>query len=128
LSDHFPLWEPCWSCWINDDVVVKHRFKGGIHAAFNNVLWSGKSIITGHLHKGTVTPFTDYNGIRYGVDGPTLAEPYGPQFVDYTEDNPRNHRSGFVVLEFYKGKLLQPQMALVTPEGQIEFERRVYEV
>lgn len=28
LKDHFPYWEPCWSAWINDNVVVKHRFKG----------------------------------------------------------------------------------------------------
>jgi len=128
LKDHLPHWEPCWSCWINDDVVVKHRFKGGLHAAFNNALWSGKSIITGHLDKGTVTPISDYNGTRWGVDGPTLADPFGPQFVDYTEDNPRNHRSGFAVIDFHKGRMLQPQMALVTDDGRIEFERKVIDV
>jgi hypothetical protein len=128
LRDHFPLWEPCWSAWVNDDVVIKHRFKGGIHAAFNNALWSGKSIITGHLHKGVVTPFSDYNGTRYACDLPTMADPYGPQFVDYTEDSARNHRSGFAVVTFHKGKILQPQMALVTDDGVIDFERRIYEV
>jgi hypothetical protein len=128
LRDHFPLWEPCWSAWLNNDCVVKHRFKGGIHAAFNNALWSGKSMVTGHLHKGVVTPFSDYNGTRYAVDLPTMADPFGPQFVDYTEDSPRNHRSGFAVITFHKGKMLQPQMALVTDDGTIDFERKVYDV
>lgn len=27
LKDHFPHWEPAWSLWINDDVVIKHRYK-----------------------------------------------------------------------------------------------------
>ena len=38
LKDHFPYWEPCWSVKINEDVVIKHRFKGGIHAPHNNTL------------------------------------------------------------------------------------------
>src|SRR5690606_7816291 len=38
LEDHFPFWEFGWSCWINDDVVVKHRHRGGIHAAHNSTL------------------------------------------------------------------------------------------
>jgi len=29
LKDHFPLWQPCWSFWINEDTVIKHRWKGG---------------------------------------------------------------------------------------------------
>jgi hypothetical protein len=35
LKDHFPLWEPCWAVFINDDVVIKHRLRGGIHATHN---------------------------------------------------------------------------------------------
>jgi len=27
LKDHFPLWKPCWSYWINEDTVIKHRWK-----------------------------------------------------------------------------------------------------
>src|SRR6185312_3314882 len=38
LHHHFPDWEPGWMVEINDDVVVKHRFKGGIHATHNNTL------------------------------------------------------------------------------------------
>ena len=68
LSDHFPLWEKGWSAWINNDVVVKHRWKGGVHATHNNAVGSGKTMVTGHLHSQKVTPYTDYNGTRYGID------------------------------------------------------------
>jgi len=128
LRDHFPLWEPCWSVWINGSVVIKHRFKGGIHATHNNTLWSGKTIVTGHLHSLKVTPFSDYRGTRWGVDAGTLAEPGGPQFVDYLEDNPVNWRSGFVVLTFHKGRLLWPEVVHVIEEGMVEFRGKVISV
>ena len=117
LKDHFPDWEPCWSIWINNEVVVKHRFRGGIHATHNNVMWAGKTIVTGHLHSLKVTPFTDYNGVRYGVDCGTLAPIYGPQFT-YLETNPVNWRSGFVILHFWKGRLLHPQIVMVMDEDE----------
>jgi hypothetical protein len=128
LRDHFPDWEPCWSVWLNDSTVVKHRFKGGIHATHNNTMWSGKNIVTGHLHSLKVTPFTDYNGVRYGIDTGTLAEPYGPQFEDYTEQGPLNWRSGFAVLTFSNGKLLLPELATTHGPDSIEFRGRVIDV
>ncbi len=120
LKDHFPSWEPCWRVRIND-TMLKHRFKSGLHAAFNNAIWSGMSIVTGHLHKGIVYPFTDYNGTRYGVDAPTLAEPADRQFTDYTEAGPTNWRSGFVVLTYIDGVMCQPELAFVHDVGVIEF-------
>ena len=128
LKDHFPDWEPCWSVWINNDVVVKHRFRGGIHATHNNVMWAGKTMITGHLHSQQVRPFSDYNGTRWGVDLGTMADPYGPQFVDYTEDNPKNWRSAFGVLTFHKGRLLMPELCLVFDKNHIQFRGQVIEV
>jgi hypothetical protein len=121
LKDHFPAWAPCWSVWINQDVVVKHRFKSGIHATHNNTIWAGKTIVTGHLHSLKVTPFDDYAGTRWGVDTGTLADPHGPQFVDYSEDNPKNHRSGFVVLTFSGGELLDPEMCRVIKFHEVSF-------
>jgi hypothetical protein len=123
LKDHFPLWTPCWGLRINGNVVVKHRWHNGIHAVYNNTLKAGTSIITGHLHSLKVTPWSDYNGTRYGVDTGTMASPYGPQFVDYTEHNPVNWRSGFVVLRFKGGRLLWPQVVHVIDEaaGLIEW-------
>lgn len=128
LRDHFPHWQACWSAWINDNVVVKHRHKGGIHATHNSTLWAGKTTVTGHLHSLKVTPFTDYNGTRWGVDTGTLAEPYGKQFVDYCEDNPVNWRSGFVVLTFHEGRLLWPEVVSVFDEDHVEFRGKVYRV
>jgi hypothetical protein len=129
LKDHFEAcWRPAWACWINDDVVVKHRYKGGIHATHNATLWAGKTTVTGHLHSLKVTPFSDYNGTRWGVDCGTLAEPYGPQFVNYCEANPVNWRSGFAVLTFRKGQLLDPELARVVGDGEVCFRGKVIEV
>lgn len=129
LKDHFPRWQPCWSVWVND-VVIKHRFKSGVHATHNNTMWAGKSMVTGHLHSLKVNPFTDYNGTRYGVDTGTLADPYGPQFVDYTEDNPKNWRAGFVVLTFKDSELLWPEVCFVRnhEKGVCEFRGDTFRV
>lgn len=116
LQDHFPAWAPAWSCWVNGDTVIKHRFKGGDNAAYNNAVRSGLSIVTGHLHSLRISPFTDYRGTRFGVDSGTLAAAYGPQFVDYTEDNPVNWRSGGVVLTWKDGRLLWPEVFHVIDE------------
>jgi len=128
LKDHFPAWQPCWSTWITDKVIVKHRWKGGIHATHNNTLNSGVSMVTGHLHSLKVTPFDDYNGTRYGVDTGTLADPYGPQFENYLENSPTNWRSGFAVLTFYKGILLWPEIVKVLDKTHIEFRGKVIKV
>ena len=130
LKDHFPNWETAWSTWINDDVVIKHRYKGGIHATHNNTVNAGKSIVTGHLHSLKVTPFSDYNGPRWGVDTGTLAQVGGPQFIDYLEDGPTNWRAGFSVLTFHKGRLLWPEVVHVIDEeaGLVSFHGMVWHV
>jgi hypothetical protein len=130
LKDHFPRWKPCWSVWINDDVVIKHRWANGIHAVYNNAVRSGKTMVTGHLHSLKVTPWSDYTGTRFGVDCGTMADPYGPQFEGYMEDNARNWRSGFVVLTFNNSKLLWPELVHVIDEknGLVEFRGKVIKV
>lgn len=128
LKDKFPAWTPCWSVWINDAVVVKHRLRSGIHAAHLNTVNSGKTIVTGHLHSLKVTPFADYNGTRWGVDTGTLADTDGPQFVDYLEDGPTNWRSGFVVLTFHNGRLLWPEVVHAINARQVEFRGKVIDV
>lgn len=127
LKDHFPMWHPCWSTWINGDVVIKHRWHNGIHAVFNNTVKSGKSIVTGHLHSPKVLPWTDYNGTRYGVDTGTLADPSWDCFTEYTEDGPKNWRSGFAVLTFRDGKLLMPEIVQVWNERAVEFRGEIFE-
>lgn len=122
LADHFPNWKICWSVKINDDVVVKHRFRGGVHATYNNTLHAGMTIVTGHLHSQNVRAKTDYRGTRWGVDAGCLADPGGPQFL-YLEANPVDWRSGFCVLSFRDGVLLPPQLATVLNDGSVVIQR-----
>ena len=127
LKDHFPAWTPCWSVWVND-VVVKHRFRSGIHATHNNVMWAGKTIVTNHLHSAKVTPLTDYNGTRYGVDTGCLADSDGAAFVDYTEDPPKNWREGFAFLTFRKHRLMYPELVLKVDSEHVEFRGDIVRV
>jgi hypothetical protein len=128
LSDHFPNWVKCWSLFINNDIVIKHRFKGGIHATHNNALWSGKTIITGHLHSHKITPLTDYNGTRYGVDTGCLADVSAKAFVNYTEDNPKNWLAGFCVLTVMDGIMLPPELVTVWDENTVVFRGELIRV
>ena len=127
LTDHIPDWEFCWAVWPTEQCIVKHRYKGGVHATHNNTVQAGVSVVTGHLHSLKVTPFSDYNGVRYGIDTGTLAETDGPQFT-YAEINPSNHRSGFAVLNFFNGHLLLPELAQKFDEDQIMFRGDVIDV
>ena len=128
LKDNFPKWEPCWASFINDDVVVKHRIKGGIYAPRNNTLFAGRSVFTGHLHSLKVWPHSDYNGTRWGGDSGTMADPYGPQFHNYTEINPLDWRSGFLLLTFVKRKLLWPEPVWISAPGTVQFRGKEWRV
>jgi|SRR5579859_2926339 len=126
LQDHFPDWEPAWSVAINagtsEEVFVKHRFRGGIHAVHNNLLWSGVHIVTGHLHSAQVRPLTLHNERTiWGVDGGCVAEPSARAFVDYTEDSPKNWRSAFCLLTFKGGRLMMPELCLKWDSQHVQF-------
>lgn len=112
LREHFPRWIHCMSLMINANLMIKHRFRNGAHATYNNTLHSGTSIVTGHLHRLQATIFSDYNGSRWGVDCGTLAEVDGDH-MGYGEDNPANHCSGFAVLTIANGQLLHPEFCFV---------------
>ena len=128
LKDHFPRWQPCWSYWVNEDTVIKHRYKGGRTAGYANALNSGVNIITGHTHVLAVQPITNYNGTIWGVQTGTLAEPNNMQFADYTEDNPKDWRSGFAVLTFDRGQLLMPELVQVFGEDEVVFRGKIIKV
>lgn len=85
-------------------------------------------MVTGHLHSLKVTPYSDYTGIRWGVDTGTLANPYGPQFAYYTEDGPVNWRSGFVVLTIKDRELLWPETVSVLRDGVVCFRGELIDV
>lgn len=127
LHDHFPAWGRAMQVWINDDVVVKHNWKGGKHAPFNNTVEAGKSMITGHLHSGHVRSYTDLNGVRYGADCGMVADIYGPQF-DYVNGNPRNWTQSFGILKFVDGVMLEPSLVRRFDEKHVQFRGEVIRV
>jgi hypothetical protein len=134
LKDHFPVWEPCWGCFINDNpsgVVIKHFFKGGLHANVNNALWGGRTMVTGHLHNAKVYPLSDYNGTRYGVETGCLADIQGRvrgrQF-NYTQSNPLNWMSGFAFLTFKGGRLLYPELVTAFDRDHVQFRGEIIAV
>ena len=128
LKDHFgPRWIPGWAVWVNNSVVVKHRWKGGVHGVYNNVVGAGLTMVTGHDHALRASPYTDYTGTRWGVSTGCLAEPDGPQF-DYNEDNPRNHRAGFAVFTFVNGRLLPPELVHVSSAHTVDFRGEVINI
>lgn len=129
LPDHFKRWVFSTSVMVNGHTQIKHRLYNGIHASYNATVKSGISTVNGHLHSLKVTPWTDMTGTRYGVDTGSLADVWGEQF-SYTEDSTRNHRSGFAVLTFYKGKLMPPELCEVVSEdaGLVYFRGEVIKV
>ncbi|RPI71490.1 MAG: hypothetical protein EHM38_03795 [Geobacteraceae bacterium] len=115
IVDHFPAWQFCWSIWLNENTIIKHRINQGVHGAYNNVVKSGKNIVTGHTHRLQATMWADYNGLRWGIETGTLSD-FGPENdkYAYAEDNPMNWSQGFVVLHFASsGILLEPEFCRV---------------
>jgi hypothetical protein len=114
LKDHFSdRWSLAWSTMVNEATIggsclIKHRFRGGIHATWNNTLNAGVSICTNHLHQLKVTPITDVNGRRYGIDAGTLSRFKGEAKFSYTENNPLNWAEGFAVLTWDANGLMAP--------------------
>jgi len=127
LTDHFPRWKFSTSIMVNDNTMIKHRYHNGIHAVYNNTMKAGISIVTGHLHSLKVTPWSDYKGDRFGVDTGSLADVNGDQF-EYSEDNPKNHRSGFAVLTFVDGRLLPPELCQVWDDDHVVFRGELIKV
>ena len=119
LDDLFPKWEMCWSIVFNDQLMVKHRFHNGVHAARNNTLHGGVDIITGHTHRLQAAPFTDYRGTRYGVEAGTIADP-GSIAFSYAEDNPKNWQEGFLVVTI-DGRHVNYEMVHVKRQGDGAF-------
>ncbi len=123
LKDHFASWETAWTVELGGKhgAIIKHRFKGGQNAAKNNALWSGRTVITGHLHRLGMQAVSDYGVTRWGVEGGMLGEPNHQAFKGYTEDNPLDWQAGFVVLTFRKGQLMMPELVHVRAQGVVEW-------
>lgn len=128
LKDHFPNWKPAWSVDVDGKLMVKHNWKGGAHAAYTNTVHSGRSTATGHLHRLGVRAFRDYNGTRFGIETGLLADPMGPQFTGYTQDNPLDWHEGFMWLTFRDGELMWPEPIHVVAPGRVSFRGKEYNV
>jgi len=124
LEDLFPKWEHHTSTIFNDTLFVKHRFRSGVHGAYNNALHTGLSTLTGHTHKLGVRPLTDMRGTRYGIETGTLADPWGPQFR-YAEQNVRDWRMGFAVITV-DGQRVIPEIVEVAEDGKAWFRGKIY--
>lgn len=134
LSDHFSeRWQHSTTLEINSDCAVKHNWGSSQHAAFTNVMKSGKSCITSHTHRLLVRPYTDWTGTRYGAETGTLANSASALF-EYCDGNPQDWQSGFLLLSWAGGQLMMPEPIPVVYEdarpgfGQIWFRGQVVRV
>ena len=110
LQEHFPDWEMAYAFEINQTTEIRHRFRSGIHAAWNNALHAGINILTGHTHQLSVTAQRDRRGSRYGIETGMLTDPNGPQF-EYTEGAPSRAQQGFAVISFDEdGNMFPPEL------------------
>ena len=133
LKDRFPGWLPAWRTDFqafgdHSEVIIKHRFKGGMHAGQNNALWAGTNIVTGHDHMLKAYPITTSNGLIWGIHAGMMAPYDSPAFIHYTEDNVVNWQEGFVILHFRRGQFTGPELVHVTLEGQVLFRGDVIDV
>jgi hypothetical protein len=125
LSDRFSDWEWAWAYTINGKLEVRHRYHGGIHAAYNNVVKTGISIATGHTHQSSIRPYQDRRGIRWGIELGMLGDPDHPAFM-YGEGAPSQHRPGFAVVTFdAEGTMLPPELC-EWHDGRAWFRGKVY--
>jgi predicted phosphodiesterase len=124
LRDYLEGWDIGYSVVINDDVEVRHNFRGGIHTGYNNTLQAGRTMITGHTHQLQIRSWSDRRGIRWGVEGGMLADPNGPQF-EWQLGMPNRWQAGFIVLTFAEGRLLPPEKAEVL-DGKVVFRGKRY--
>jgi predicted phosphodiesterase len=128
LKYHFPNWETCWSFWVNDDTVIKHRHKGGRYAGYQNVQASFCNIFTGHTHVLTCSPISTFDQKTFwGVQTGTLADPNDESF-SYTEDNAKDWRSGFIMASWERGQLLMPEMIMAYGEDEVMFRGEILAV
>jgi hypothetical protein len=111
LADHFSDWPMSWRLNLPGLMAV-HRYHGGMHAAWNNTVKSGISVLSGDTHSLEVKPYRDETGRRYGVQTGMLGDPVWPCF-SYTLGITRLWSPGFAVLTWRGGKLMPPELCEV---------------
>ena len=122
LADKFPDWRMAWRFDFGAFYAL-HRWHNGEHAAYNNVMKSASSMVTGDTHKLRVTPRENLKGRMYGIETGMLADPRWPCFA-YLRGKPTAWTPGWVVLTVRNGRLLQPETCEVL-EGVAYFRGEV---
>lgn len=126
LRDHLPKgWAYTMSIMINNNTVFLHAHHCGVHAAYNNTLKGGLSVVTGHTHILEAKPFVDFRGARYGVQTGTLATIQGNPLFAYTLGSPLNWMAGFVVLTYIDSVLQYPEICSINSAGQAIFRGKL---
>lgn len=133
LKEHFDGWLPAWRTDMHrkdgtKEVVIQHRFKGGMHAGQNNVLWSGTSYVTGHDHMLKTYAITNVHGTHWGTHAGTMAPIDSKLFLHYTEDRPVNWQEGFAILWFRGGRFIGPELVHALPDGRVPFRGELVKV
>ena len=131
LEDHFPDgWKIGMSSVFNETLIVKHRWHSGVHSGYNDVLRGGKNIATGHDHKLSVRPWTDYGGIRYGIKTGTLSDLWDDSFA-YLENNSVDWQPGCVVITVSKNLIFPVACPIVIDRthkhwGKLNYQGKWY--
>jgi hypothetical protein len=114
LEDRFPEYGFAYGVVINGNTEIRHNFRSGVSAAWNNVLHSGISICTGHTHQLDVKSMVDRRGRRYGVELGMIQAPEHPMF-EYSMGMVRRWTQGFALLSFDdEGELMPPELCQAT--------------
>ena len=127
LREHLPRWEDSLRIDINEDTVVIHDWHSGLHSGWNDVVKGGCSVVTGHTHELGYKAHVGFKGkTHYGVKTGMLADEDQTQF-DYRKGKPGfNWRSGFAVLTWVDGMLIQPEFCAVADDGNAYFRGTRY--
>lgn len=117
IKDYFKTWQFTYMSKVNNALGLRHRpVAGGVHSAYNSAMKYGMSYAHGHLHQLKVTPVDNAYGRIWGVDCGHLADPAGPQFA-YREGLTIGACSGFAVLSFYEGHMVDAEICHVNEIG-----------
>lgn len=112
LADQFPDWRMTWRLDIGDNVSFVHRYHSGVHAAYNNAMKAGRTVISGDTHALQVRPLNKWGGRSWGVECGMLGDPNWPVF-NYRLGIEGQWQPGFVILNFRDGVLAPPEIVEV---------------
>lgn len=119
IADYFKAWKFTYMTKVNEQLGMRHRpVSGGVHSGYTSAMKYGVSYAHGHLHQLRVNPVDNHAGRMWGVDCGHLADPTGPQFA-YREGLSIGSCSGFAVLSFYKGKMIDAELCHVNELGAV---------